>query len=127
MKKRWYYVALLCICSLWYGCTQPTQTADIHIPPHIVPLKKMAAIQADVLLINQYIKSLPMADNIHTNDSIALYYHRLFEKYNISQPTYDSSLSFYQNNIPLLNSVYQQSIEILNTLSYEAENQKQSP
>ncbi len=96
---------------------QCTSDIDKEVPPHIIPLKKMANIQADVLLINQHLKTLSLPDSSQQMaDSAAIYFNGLFEKYNITKQDYDSSLPFYENNVPLLDSLYKASINKLNVL-----------
>lgn len=112
---------LIAIGLLLSYCTNPSQATDTTVPPHIIALDSMSQIQADMLLIDNYIRLVSPEDKRARQDSTILYIHRLWKKYSITQAKYDSSLSFYKNNVPLMDSLYKLSVTRLNELKYKQE------
>jgi len=97
------------------GCSNNKKTDK---PENLIHRDKMVQVLADIQLIEASIK-LNNNRKLKKEEYTYYYYQYLFEKHNITQEDFNTSLEYYQAHISTLDTIYIDVVSELNKLQGE--------
>ncbi|KGN96693.1 hypothetical protein HQ39_01180 [Porphyromonas sp. COT-108 OH2963] len=105
LRRRYNTIILsVFLCSiLIFGCRTR--------PKYVLNSDEFYAVSKDIFIAEQILRSESVEDSVKV-----LYYQSIFDKHNLTQAQYDSSLVWYAKNVNLLNPIYD---KIANELAAE--------
>ena len=107
-----FLAGILLIACCFCSCTERTKTSK-KIPAGIIGKEKMAQILADIHIAENLTGKDRKIDSNRVK--INAYYFAIFDKYHVSSDQFTRSMDFYLGNPDILQEVYENASEILNT------------
>jgi len=93
---------------------------EIKAPDNLISKEKMIIIMADIQVTEAYIKKHKLKRQPKTDTSL-LYFHKLFQKNEVTKGQFENSLLYYKENLPELQEMYTRVITRLNQLKAKNE------
>lgn len=93
------------------------------VPDYVIPQEEMVNIVVDIHLLDGIMTVNRIRKSLVNKDSVN-YYNQIFEKYNITQEDFDTSLYFYSHNINEYNDIYEQVLNKLNEIEAKVKEEK---
>jgi uncharacterized protein DUF4296 len=96
-----YAIIVLFIAT---ACVKEQNKKD-YVPENVLSPEKMELVLVDVQMVEGSLLYKRSKGKVN-NELSDYYYNHIFEKYGISKSTFDESLDFYKNHIPMFDEIY---------------------
>jgi len=121
-NKMGYHKTMAIVISFFFlfACGQEEMKLVV-IPSDVLPQKKMAQVISDIHIAEAE-ASMGALPNSTSTDKLS--FQKIFEKNEITEAQYDTSLSFYIEHPELLDTIYMQALNELSKMQGEAAKEK---
>lgn len=107
-----------------YGCAPKHEIDKKKVPAELIQPREMIGILTDIQLTEATLKELRRSGE-NPDDFYKDYYEKIFKKHNVTKEEYDKSMTFYEDNLDLLQEIYEEVITNLSKIQSEVFNSEQ--
>jgi phosphorylcholine metabolism protein LicD len=100
---------------------------SIKIPKEIFPKETMISILVDIHIADAVAKEKKLKDIKLSNQLKKTYFNNVLEKHNITKEDFEKSTSFYENNIELMQEIYEKVMIVLSEKEALLNGEKNKP
>lgn len=116
MKQKYFFILL--IVWLLSGCTNKIDEPQT-IPADLIPKEQMVDIVVDLRLMDAVLTSKQRKKEQDMHFTQYYLHNSIMEKYGITRDQFERSFQYYQQNMKLLDEIYEEAITKLTKLKTE--------